>query len=262
MAAFMPWALLRLVPLAELASSAAGPLRREFQRDVGGAGKIADASARKAEDFLGHMRDEAQQAWPAEDVAAGGPAGYAARTSAAAGEDPPSREPSSEGARAQSRPTEATTTGDAPPDAADENPRAQAASGDENAAPQAASGASAGAANTTPERHGADAAQGPRATEGYGDSDLLDAEPYRRRMWYGVPDGPSFTVEPAGDDGRQADSRDVVPGPDRSHGDSATAGSDADPATRRSGGIRSNGSAATDQADPLPPRQEDPEGRL
>ncbi len=32
MAAFMPWALLRLVPLAEMASGAAGSLRRELQR--------------------------------------------------------------------------------------------------------------------------------------------------------------------------------------------------------------------------------------
>ena len=47
LAAFSPWALLRLIPLTELASGAAGTLRAEL-RSAGGAG---DAASRSAEDW-------------------------------------------------------------------------------------------------------------------------------------------------------------------------------------------------------------------
>jgi hypothetical protein len=54
MAAFAPWALLRLLPLAELASGAAGPLRGEA-RGARRALENTDAGARWGEDRLGAL---------------------------------------------------------------------------------------------------------------------------------------------------------------------------------------------------------------
>jgi hypothetical protein len=65
MAAFMPWALLRLVPLAEIASSAAGGLRHELM-SLRGPATVSDIAARKGEEWISsvtsHMRRQAQDA--------------------------------------------------------------------------------------------------------------------------------------------------------------------------------------------------------
>jgi hypothetical protein len=67
MAAFSPWVLLRLVPLAELASSAAASLRGEF-RGAAEHGGVAVARARGAEDWatrtVAGMRRAADDALP------------------------------------------------------------------------------------------------------------------------------------------------------------------------------------------------------
>jgi hypothetical protein len=57
-----PWALLRLLPLAEIASSTAGSLRREARAGLGGA-QYADARATEADDWASktaHMRRAAE----------------------------------------------------------------------------------------------------------------------------------------------------------------------------------------------------------
>ncbi len=65
MAAFMPWALLRLVPLAEVASGAVGSFRHELQREVLDGAKGADMVAGHGQDWLasiaGRMRRQAHE---------------------------------------------------------------------------------------------------------------------------------------------------------------------------------------------------------
>jgi hypothetical protein len=61
MAAFAPWALLRLLPLAELAGGAAGSLKAEGLAGVAAATQ-SGASANRAENWLAAMRDQAEDA--------------------------------------------------------------------------------------------------------------------------------------------------------------------------------------------------------
>lgn len=58
MAAFAPWALLRMLPLAELASGAAGPLRRDALDGY----RAAHEGAGRVENLVSSLRDQAGQA--------------------------------------------------------------------------------------------------------------------------------------------------------------------------------------------------------
>jgi len=90
MAAFAPWALLRLLPLAELAGGAAGSLKAESLHRVGAAAE-SGASANRVENWLATMRDQVAQTG---DVNAGSNGnGSAPRTT---------DEPSGEGSEAES----------------------------------------------------------------------------------------------------------------------------------------------------------------
>jgi hypothetical protein len=90
MAAFMPWALLRLVPLAEVASSAAGSLRNELRTLGGGPLALATSAARTGDEWVARltaqMHREAEQA-AVVDSGGGrsGAAAAAASTTAATG---------------------------------------------------------------------------------------------------------------------------------------------------------------------------------
>jgi hypothetical protein len=108
--AFAPWALLRLLPLSELASAAAGPLRGELSPVSRRFGSVlADEPADWARTVTAGMRrqaDESREAGPHDDAAthgaqseaarlaelAAGPVGAAAST-AAGGADPPAARP-------------------------------------------------------------------------------------------------------------------------------------------------------------------------
>jgi len=73
MGAFAPWALLRLLPLAEIASSAAGPLRHEGRAAMG-ASQRADAWAGEGDKWASQtaqMRRDAEEAKPDPPTAAG-----------------------------------------------------------------------------------------------------------------------------------------------------------------------------------------------
>ncbi|MBV9311332.1 MAG: hypothetical protein JOZ73_10895 [Solirubrobacterales bacterium] len=72
LAVFAPWALLRLLPLAELASGATGSLRRETLSEGRQAWAIANGGTDRAENLLGGMRT------PAENVGTGAIVGEAA----------------------------------------------------------------------------------------------------------------------------------------------------------------------------------------
>jgi hypothetical protein len=83
MGAFAPWALLRLLPVTELASRAAGPLRAEARASRLPAEEGAYAWAGAGTDWAGHvtaaMRRDADRVdgadgWPAAQTAAAGPA--------------------------------------------------------------------------------------------------------------------------------------------------------------------------------------------
>ncbi len=71
MGAFAPWALLRLLPLAEIASSAAGSLRSEVRSGSGAGLEMADGGAAAGRDWAAsitaHMRNDAAQAAPGPD---------------------------------------------------------------------------------------------------------------------------------------------------------------------------------------------------
>jgi type IV secretion system protein TrbL len=67
LAAFSPWAMVRLVPLAELASGAAGPLRAELARSAGAAGSALDSATEWSEAATAAMRRESQSPPPGDD---------------------------------------------------------------------------------------------------------------------------------------------------------------------------------------------------
>jgi hypothetical protein len=69
MGAFAPWALLRLLPLAEIASSAAGSLRSETRSGAGPGLELADVGAGAAEDWA--WSTTAQMGRDAADSASG-----------------------------------------------------------------------------------------------------------------------------------------------------------------------------------------------
>ena len=72
LAAFSPWALLRLIPLAEIASGAAGPLRGEL-RPIGAQEMQAEARARRGEEGWMRRAEEMRRAADAGSAGAGGP---------------------------------------------------------------------------------------------------------------------------------------------------------------------------------------------
>jgi type IV secretion system protein TrbL len=78
MGAFAPWVLLRLLPLAEIASSAAGSLRSETRAGAGPGLELADGSARAAEDWA--VSTTARMRNDAADVAPGPGRGPASET--------------------------------------------------------------------------------------------------------------------------------------------------------------------------------------
>ena len=98
LAAFSPWALLRLIPLAEIASGAAGPLRGEL-RPIGAQEMRAEAQARRGEEGWMRRAEEMRRAAEAGSAGAGGPpsrspgpgsgSGASARPQADAPAEPP-----------------------------------------------------------------------------------------------------------------------------------------------------------------------------
>jgi hypothetical protein len=78
MGAFAPWALLRLLPLAEIASSAAGSLRSETRAGAGPGLEQADARARAGEDWA--MSATAQMRRDASDATGASDGGRASQT--------------------------------------------------------------------------------------------------------------------------------------------------------------------------------------
>ena len=71
LAAFSPWALLRLIPLAEIASGAAGPLRGEL-RPIGAQEMRAEARARRGEEGWMRRAEEMRRAAETGSAGAGG----------------------------------------------------------------------------------------------------------------------------------------------------------------------------------------------
>ena len=72
LAAFSPWALLRLIPLAEVASGAAGPLRGEL-RPIGAQEMRAEARAQRGEEGWMRRAEEMRRAANVDSAGAGGP---------------------------------------------------------------------------------------------------------------------------------------------------------------------------------------------
>ena len=92
LAAFSPWAMLRLLPLAELASGAAGSLRGELRPARGGADRAlalaANADAWVADATAGMRRDAGDQAPDQEPPAGGDGPGPAGDNPSPAGDNP------------------------------------------------------------------------------------------------------------------------------------------------------------------------------
>ena len=237
MAAFMPWALLRLVPLAEVAGSAAGPLRRELSHATGAA-KAADMVAGNPEQWLGritgHMRDDAQAEWPAGRGESTATRGEPAKTTNPTAENEPGADETinpapSEGGPAQGAPDESGRAERATDPTPDEAGRAERAT---DPIPDEA-GRAAGAADPIPEGPPATRSPTRSATAPYDDSELFDGEAYRHRLHLDPGDGRTYVVEPGGGAARRGD---ALP--------------DVEPST------------LTDEPDPLPAPQQDPEGEL
>jgi hypothetical protein len=72
LAAFSPWALLRLIPLAEVASGAAGPLRGEL-RPIGAQEMRAEARAERGEEGWMRRAEEMRRAANVGSAGTGGP---------------------------------------------------------------------------------------------------------------------------------------------------------------------------------------------
>ncbi len=72
LAAFSPWALLRLIPLAEVASGAAGPLRGEL-RPIGAQEMRAEARAQRGEEGWMRRAEEMRRAADVGSAGGGGP---------------------------------------------------------------------------------------------------------------------------------------------------------------------------------------------
>jgi hypothetical protein len=110
MGAFAPWALLRLLPLAEIASSAAGSLRSDTRAGAGPGLELADAGARAGEDWV--MSATAQMRRDASDATGASDRGRASETTSAS---VPSAErasaPSAEPASSTAAATVAQTNG-------------------------------------------------------------------------------------------------------------------------------------------------------
>jgi hypothetical protein len=253
MAAFMPWALLRLVPLAEVAGSAAGPLRRELSHATGAA-TAANMVAGNPEQWLGrltgHMRDDAQGEWPAPRGASAGARGDAAATSHASPENDPGGDEtvdlaSDEEGTAQGPPDEGGTAQGAPDEAGQDRlatdgaGSAHPANGEAGSAHPAAGEAvpaqpaTSGAAAPAPGRQPTAPSSSRSATAPDEGSELVDSDvAYRHRLHLDPGNGRTYVVEPGGAAGRPG----AVPG--------------VEPNT------------PTDAPDPLPSPQEDPGGAL
>jgi hypothetical protein len=109
LAAFSPWALLRLIPLAEIASGAAGPLRGEI-RPIGAQEMQAEARARRGEEGWMRRAEEMRRAAEAGNAGAGGPP---SRPSAPGSESAPAP-PAADAPAATPGDTPAATPGDTP----------------------------------------------------------------------------------------------------------------------------------------------------
>ncbi len=278
MAAFMPWALLRLVPLAEVASSAAGSLRHELGSASKGAG-LADTAARASSEWVdtlaAHMRRQAH------DVSGGGAASKGGATQADLPDDrgeatiAGASEPAGAGAGSTAEDEAAPATseagpaeGDVPPAEGDEPPvggeeppaegealhgasAGPAGAGQESersrngAARRAAASAPPGGSEVaSPWAPGADAASSQPIDDG--DPGLLDAEPFSREVRLGGTDESLHPRPP-----RVATSRPAANG-------RAASGTASGAASGAAAGAAT--AAVADDPNPLPPAQDRPDG--
>jgi len=102
--AFAPWALLRLLPLAEIAASAAGSLRSEMRNAAGSSLEWADAGASAGDDWAlsttAHMRRDALDSDPRRDQGSASEGAWRPPTRRSASEPtsrPPALDTQSEG---------------------------------------------------------------------------------------------------------------------------------------------------------------------
>jgi hypothetical protein len=245
LAAFMPWALLRFVPLAEVASGAAGSLRGELRGLWGGPVKVADVAARTGDEWVAnvtaHMRRQAESMRSADGTVA--PAGP--------GDEAP--EPRS----GEAQPAE-TTAGE--PDLAPD--------GDEAA--DAAAGSPAGAQPTT-RRASAAGDEAPARSPADWKPDILQADDQTRAVVLntGEIEAARGITAPSPRGSDPGDPGDRGPGGlgDRGPGGLGDMGpggvGDRDPGGLgdRDPGDLGDGNAA-DEPEPLPPPQDCPEGRV